>query len=236
MSIRRSRLTFDNYAQIPNAWMRDARLSRKARGLLAELLTHRVGWEITIDSLVANGPEGRDAVRSAIKELERFGYLRRARIRRDDGTLSGADYELREPEKDAPTSENPTEGDPPPKKTIYKKNISTEDHDSKSTRTASGRAMSSKQLTMLMDLVLLLSLLESSIETEPEQYVRSLVSTYDEADELIREYWQQIEHAGREDISHDARHTPEVYERLSPNARRFVDQEDIVSYMDQGAA
>lgn len=122
VSIRRARLSFDDhYAQIPNIWMRDKRLSLKARGLLAELLTHRVGWEITIESLVDSGPEGRDAIRSTIKELEQNGYLRRTRRRREDGTLSGSDYELTEPASGEPTSENPTQADPPLKKTISQK-------------------------------------------------------------------------------------------------------------------
>lgn len=232
MSIRRARLSFDDkYAQIPNAWMRDKRLSRKARGLLAELLTHSVGWEITIESLVNSGPEGRDAIRSTIRELEQNGYLRRTRRRREDGTLSGSDYELTEPAAGEPTSANPTQADRPLKKTISQKTISQEhQRHLKPTRTASGRAMSSRQLTMLKDLVLLLRLDEGF---DPEEHVRALVSTYDQADELIKEYWQQIEHEGREDISHGARNDPEMYAHLSPEARRFVDQEDIVSWMEQ---
>lgn len=219
MSIRRTRLLFDNYAQVPNAWMRDTRLSRKARGLLAELLTHRVGWEITLESLVAGGPEGRDAVRSAIKELERCGYLERQRARREDGTFSGANYELREP-----TSDNPTQDEPPLKKTISQKTMSQEDQKhGKPTRTASGRAMSPGQLTMLMDLVLM----QEHDETDPEGYVRRLVSTYDEADHLIKDYWREVEHIGRANIASDAHEDPSVYARLSPKGQAFVDREDI---------
>lgn len=82
--------------------------------------------------------------------------------------------------------------------------------------------MSSRQLTMLKDLVLLLRLDEGF---DLEEQVRRLVSTYAEADELIKEYWQQIEHEGREDISYSALRDPELYERLSADARRFIRQE-----------
>lgn len=225
MSIRRTHLTFDNYAQVPNDWMRDTRLSRKARGLLAELLTHRVGWDITIESLVAGGPEGRDAIRSAIGELERHGYLKRKRLRRENGTLSGSDYELREPGAVTPTAGNPPEAEPPTKKTIYQEDQVPEHHHPKPTSSRSGRAMSGKQLTMLTDLVLL----TDPDEPDPEGWVRRNARTWAEADQLIKDMWQGIEHTGRDDASYDARRDPDVYSRLSPRGRAFVDQEDLTA-------
>lgn len=106
MSITRNRLSFErNFVQVPNEWMRDKRLSRRARGLLAEIMTHSVGWEITVESLVENGPEGRDAIRGAISELESAGYLTR-QTTRSGGKFSGTDYMIQEPLVPAP--ENPT--------------------------------------------------------------------------------------------------------------------------------
>jgi hypothetical protein len=97
MSIHRVRLAFEGqFVQIPNSWMRDTRISRRAKGLLAEIMTHSEGWEITIESLIEKGTEGRDAIRGAIKELEDAGYLRRER-RRDSGRYGGVDYVLQEP-------------------------------------------------------------------------------------------------------------------------------------------
>jgi hypothetical protein len=99
MSIHRTRLSFEGrFVQIPNEWMRDTRLSRRARGLLAEIMTHSEGWTLTLESLVERGTEGRDALRSAIKELEDCGYLRRNRVRDDQGRLGGIDYILQEPD------------------------------------------------------------------------------------------------------------------------------------------
>lgn len=119
MSIRRTHLAFeDHYTQVPNQWVRDTRLTRKARGLLVELMSHRAGWDITIESLIRDGVEGRDAIRATLQELERFGYLERERERNADGTLAGVDYVIVDPWADEPTSDNPTLDDPPLKKTI----------------------------------------------------------------------------------------------------------------------
>lgn len=127
MSIRRDELSFEGrYATIPNDWLRDIRLSRKARGLLAELMSHRPGWRVTLDTLVATGPEGREAIRTGIAELERAGYLRRSRERAEDGRLGGMDYVLVDPGSERPTSGNPTEGSRTPKKTREQEDQITE--------------------------------------------------------------------------------------------------------------
>lgn len=97
MSIKRGPLpAVDHFTITPNARVRDGNLSLRARGLLTLLLSHRVGWEITIDSLVRENPEGRDAIRKAVRELEQRGYLHRQRLR--EGTkLAGIEYTLTEP-------------------------------------------------------------------------------------------------------------------------------------------
>jgi hypothetical protein len=127
VSINRTRLAFErDFVQIPNQWMRDTRLSRKARGLLAELMTHSVGWSVTLESLVDGGPEGRDAVRTAIIELEETGYLVRTRQRGEDGRLLGINYDLQDP--DQPVSDNPTVGQQTLVEVPLKKTKPSEDH------------------------------------------------------------------------------------------------------------
>lgn len=45
MSIRRTRTSLeDHYTQVDNAWLRDDRISLKARGLFVQILSHREGW------------------------------------------------------------------------------------------------------------------------------------------------------------------------------------------------
>ncbi|TRO57070.1 hypothetical protein [Streptomyces sp. IB201691-2A2] len=90
--IRRGVMAGDSFTQIANALFRDAQLSFKAKGLFGYVSTHRNGWQVTIAGLVRLGPDGREAVRTALKELEAHGYLIRERLRRPDGTLGEIVY------------------------------------------------------------------------------------------------------------------------------------------------
>lgn len=128
---RTAGLPVDHYAIIPNQWMRDDRLSWKARGLLAHLMTHSVGWQTSLERLSDAGPDGRDAVRSGLRELEDAGYLVRVRARNEDGTLAGVDVEVRDPwgGRETPTSGNPTQAEPTQAEPTPKKNSSSEDQE-----------------------------------------------------------------------------------------------------------
>lgn len=137
MTIKRPRLSFEgHFTQIPNAWLRDDRLSRRAKGLLAELLSHREGWEITIGALTRSGPEGRDAIASAVHELERFGYLNRTRARGERGRLAGANYELAVPVDNSVTYDGfsyvggPNVGESATKNTINSEHQQEQEHQS----------------------------------------------------------------------------------------------------------
>lgn len=99
MGVVRRELSFEGqFVQVPNAWARDGRVSRKARGLLVEIMSHRVGWHITTRSLAESGTEGRDAVMSALRELVDAGYLRRVQGRSGGGSFSEIEYELVDPD------------------------------------------------------------------------------------------------------------------------------------------
>lgn len=82
------------FAQIPNAWMRDARLSLRARGILAMLCTHEDGYAQPLASMVTSR-EGKDAVLTAVRELEALGYLERRRGRdQETGLLGAAEWHI----------------------------------------------------------------------------------------------------------------------------------------------
>jgi hypothetical protein len=83
----------DHFTQIPNDWLRDSRLSLKAIGLLAQLMSHSPGWNMSVRSLAKANGTGIDTIKSAVKELEQFGYLVRSdkQKQNQDGTF--ADYE-----------------------------------------------------------------------------------------------------------------------------------------------
>lgn len=85
MSIVRGPRPSDNYAQIHNAALADGRLSFKARGLLAYMLSRPPGWQTSVERLAEMGRDGDAAVKSGLRELEKLGYLRRHRGRNPDG-------------------------------------------------------------------------------------------------------------------------------------------------------
>lgn len=82
-----------NYTEIPNAWVRDERLTFKAQGILVRLMSHKPGWTVTIAQLASTSADGIAAVRSGVVELEQFGYLIRRRNRRGKPD----DWEIRDP-------------------------------------------------------------------------------------------------------------------------------------------
>ncbi|WP_438306598.1 hypothetical protein ACSHXN_44005 (plasmid) [Streptomyces sp. HUAS TT11] len=92
--VRRGVMAADQFTQIANGLFRDSRLSFKAKGIFGYVSTHRDGWQVTLAHLVAVGPDGREAVRAGLKELERYGYLVRERLRRSDGTLGEVVYSI----------------------------------------------------------------------------------------------------------------------------------------------
>lgn len=67
------------YTILQNELLRDTRLSWKARGLLAYLLSQPPGWHTWLEHLATQAPDGRDSVRAGLRELESCGYLRRWR-------------------------------------------------------------------------------------------------------------------------------------------------------------
>lgn len=120
MPLIRGHHSFDNYyTQIPNQWVRDNRLSFKARGLLTLVMSHTQGWSLSINSLAEQNQEGKDAIRSAINELEQFGYLSRSQVN-EGGRFGEAVWVTSDPFAtdcaDLPMAENPMTENPTPKK------------------------------------------------------------------------------------------------------------------------
>lgn len=83
MIIRAQRRT--NFTMISNVGLEDPRMSFKAKGLLAYLLSKPDHWRISDRHLATASKDGRDAVQAGLKELERFGYLVRRKEHGSDG-------------------------------------------------------------------------------------------------------------------------------------------------------
>ena len=102
------------YTVMSNHHLRNKELSLKAKGLLSQMLSLPEDWDYTLKGLSLINREKIDAIREAIKELERAGYIVRSRERDEKGRLRGTDYIIYEqpPNLDLPTLENPTLGNP----------------------------------------------------------------------------------------------------------------------------
>lgn len=92
MKVHRSKHT-EHFTILPNAALRDPRLSYRARGVLMELLSRPEDWQATADSLSRTAKkergkkgEGRDAMRGAFAELKAAGYIVASRIDGESGT------------------------------------------------------------------------------------------------------------------------------------------------------
>lgn len=83
--IRRAPRPAANYLIIRNDVARDGRLSYRARGILIAVLSRPDNWKTTSEALAKESIEGRDAVRTALRELEALGYIVRYRYRGADG-------------------------------------------------------------------------------------------------------------------------------------------------------
>lgn len=76
-----------HFTILPNQALEDDRLSFKARGLLAYVLSKPDNWRANSYQLATAGPDGRDAIRSALAELEAAGYAELQKARQSDGTF-----------------------------------------------------------------------------------------------------------------------------------------------------
>ena len=93
-----------------NHHLRNKDLTLKAKGLLSQMLSLPEDWDYTLVGLSRINREKIDAIREAVRELEKAGYIQRSRERDEKGRLRGADYIIYEqpPTLDLPTLGNPT--------------------------------------------------------------------------------------------------------------------------------
>lgn len=117
-----------------NHHLRNVKLSLKAKGLLSLMLSLPEDWDYTTKGLACICRDGVDSIASALKELEKHGYLTRQRVRFENGRLGDIEYTIHEkpisqetaevppkrenpgqvkPRQEKPGQEKPAQGNPP---------------------------------------------------------------------------------------------------------------------------
>jgi hypothetical protein len=77
----------DPYIRINKGCLQDSRLSWKAKGLLAYMLSLPDDWVFHRDELLKHSPDGRKSLLSTIKELKEAGYLKVVPEKNDNGRV-----------------------------------------------------------------------------------------------------------------------------------------------------
>ena len=147
MAVFRVERTSD-YTVMSNYHLRDKRLSLKAKGLLSQMLSLPEDWDYTLAGLCYINRESKDAIRTAIHELEQAGYIRRRQTTDSGGKFAGNVYTIYErpqgppsgePSSEKPSSGNPTTGKPMPEKPTQR-NIEKQNTDQQNTDSIPFRA------------------------------------------------------------------------------------------------
>ena len=109
------------YTVMSNHHLRNHALSLKAKGLLSQMLSLPEDWDYTLQGLAQINKESIDAIREAVRELERAGYINRSRERDERGCLRGTVYTIYEQPHAGPTPEEPTQEKPTLEKPMLEK-------------------------------------------------------------------------------------------------------------------
>ena len=104
------------YTVMSNHHLRNKELTLKAKGLLSQMLSLPENWDYTLAGLSHINKESIDAIRTAIWELEKAGYIERSQGRDEKGKMTAITYTIYEqpisPVLDQPVLENPTSDKP----------------------------------------------------------------------------------------------------------------------------
>ncbi|MFG2845734.1 hypothetical protein ACGF12_21550 [Kitasatospora sp. NPDC048296] len=100
-----------NFTVLPNSLLQDRRLSYTARGLLSDLLSRPDGWREDGRHMADSSPQGRGAIRKALKELTEAGYYRVEKIRMPDGTIRTETHVYDTPQLAVPGVTRPVSGE-----------------------------------------------------------------------------------------------------------------------------
>ena len=114
MAVYRVERTRD-YTVMSNHHLKDTSLSLKAKGLLSLMLSLPDDWNFNMRGLSSICKEGLEAIGSALKELEKAGYMVRNQLRGANGRITDTEYIIYErPQEPAPADPDIAAPDTPP--------------------------------------------------------------------------------------------------------------------------
>ena len=106
----------NSYTVMSNHHLRNPDLTLKAKGLLSLMLSLPENWDYTLKGLSCICRENVDAIRTAVWELEKAGYITRRQGRDEKGKMTAIEYTIYEfpqpPKPKIPVSENPISDNP----------------------------------------------------------------------------------------------------------------------------
>ncbi len=83
-----------NFVTVNKEFIHNNNLSWKAKGILLSLLSRPDDWQVYETELNKHSSDGRDSLRTGIKELEQAGYIHRTRKRNEKGQLKEYEYQV----------------------------------------------------------------------------------------------------------------------------------------------
>ena len=105
-----------SYTVMSNHHLRNPDLTLKAKGLLSLMLSLPENWDYTLKGLSCICRENVDAIRTAVWELEKAGYITRRQGRDKKGKMTAIEYTIYEfphpPKPKSPVLENPISDNP----------------------------------------------------------------------------------------------------------------------------
>ncbi|QRE76993.1 hypothetical protein [Methylobacterium aquaticum] len=93
-SPNRLRKAPSRFTTVPNALLRDAELSLKAKGLYCLMYSKPDDWTFYESALVKESKDQKDAVRAGLQELLDRGWLKRERSKTETGQFAAYEYEI----------------------------------------------------------------------------------------------------------------------------------------------
>ena len=95
------------YTVMSNHHLRNRALSLKAKGLLSQMLSLPEDWDYTLAGLSFINRESIDAIRTAVWELEKAGYITRRQGRDEKGKMTAIEYTIYEQPQTPPEPKSP---------------------------------------------------------------------------------------------------------------------------------